>query len=114
MAIQAKPLSDERLAAIQRRLGRISEPPWEAHQPYHSWEVYSIPRRDRAGQVADPTSRENWPHIATVAEMFDAEFIRCAPDDVRALLAEVDRLRAQAQRDGSEGDQLSAAPSPSI
>lgn len=98
-ALGAKPLDDDRLAAIRRRLARITEPPWESCQPVGSWEGYSVPRRARVDRVADATSPTIWPVIAFgIPEAFDAEFIRCAPDDVRALLNEVERLRGQGQQ----------------
>lgn len=96
MMATSEPMTDAQLAAIRQRLARITEPPWSYDQPYTAWQIYSVPRRLRRDDVDDPTHPDHWEHIAgTVATTADAVFISHAPDDLRALLAEVERLRTQ-------------------
>ena len=77
-----EPLSAEHEAAIRARLAAITPPPWH-------WD----------------TSDPKWNHLANdtfhsvlfslgVLEN-NAHFIAAAPDDVRVLLAEIERLRAE-------------------
>jgi len=80
--VASEPMSHERLAAIHGRLAPISAWPWE--HPYDDGLVYMAP--DSEGQRRLVNKGGGRP--------LDAEFIAHAPEDVDALLAEVDRLRA--------------------
>lgn len=81
-----EPMSGERLAAIHGRLAPISAWPWS--RAYQGHQVRSPKSPDGESIVAD-MGREN-----NQQRGLDAEFIAHAPEDVDALLAEVDRLRA--------------------
>ena len=77
-------LTDARLAAIRERLAAATPGPWEARVEVHG--VSLVPLLTNKGHLAFAYG-DGWGD--------DAEFIAHAPTDVAALLAEVERLRAE-------------------
>lgn len=78
-----EPMTQERLDAIQERVGGITDGPWS----YWSGRGYRE-------NCVKSDSREDAPTVAEVIpEADDAVFIANAPQDITDLLAEVERLR---------------------
>lgn len=78
------PMTRERLDAIQERVDKATIGPWVR------WEGW-----DDTDNSVSSDGREDAPTVADVIpEKADAEFIYRAREDVPALLAEVERLRA--------------------
>ena len=83
------------LEPIKERLAAATPGPWKAKED--SWDGYSV--------VID----DNGPGVSIIAEQIgqgedggwgDAEFIAHAPEDIAALISEVERLRAERDGDG--------------
>jgi len=109
------PISDKDLAEIRERLAAASEGPWRTHDTYLEWGRHTAtvlgPRR------SEPSSRPGWSKDTTEGIAWcptfegtpmpprqnafaNAAFIAAARQDIPALLDEVERLRAELQRDG--------------
>ena len=79
-----EPMTPERLDAIRERVGSATEGPWSHWSGWDQWD-YSIMS----------CGADDVPTVASVIpELDDSIFIAHAREDVPALLAEVERLRA--------------------
>lgn len=80
-----EPMPQEQLDAIQRRVESATEGPWS------HWSGFD--QRDNC--IKSDTDEGMYTVAEVVSEASDARFVARAREDVPALLAEVERLRAQ-------------------
>jgi hypothetical protein len=95
-------ISDEELAAIKERTEQATPGPWTNHE------------EEVVGQeVVDPAGR-TLVDVRGDHEEADAEFIAHAREDVPALLAEIERLRALLHEVADYEDDLTTGPWPRV
>lgn len=101
----SEPLTDQTLAEIRQRAAVATEGPWWFDEDDNCWRLHGVHGRIPADPIGIPeqvinhqilkapkrgtTYAEYWPNAA------DAAFISRSREDIPALLAEIDRLRAQ-------------------
>jgi hypothetical protein len=85
------------LAAIRRRLTAASTRPWAARQVPEGWEIEAA-GPNRAGSTYGRNGKSFAVSIGHGSCAADAELISHAPEDLTALVGEVDRLRRVAGR----------------
>ncbi len=90
------PSDDDRLAAIRARLGAATPGPWRyqpgGREPLGQWSTILLEEGLLQGLVLAEVANKSWGQGSY--NPANAAFIAAAPDDVRWLLAEVERLRA--------------------
>ena len=79
-----EPMAQERLDAIQRRVGSAAEGPWAHWRGWNQWD----------NCIKSDTDEGMYTVAEVISEAGDAQFIAHARTDIPALLAEVERLRA--------------------
>jgi hypothetical protein len=85
------------LAAIRRRLTAASSRPWNPRQVPEGWEIEAA-GPNRAGSTYGRNGKSFAVSIGHGACAADAELISHAPEDLTALIGEVDRLRKVANQ----------------
>jgi hypothetical protein len=80
------------IAAIRRRLTAASTRPWGARQVPEGWEIEAA-GPNRAGSTYGRNGKSFAVSIGHGSCAADAELISHAPEDLTALVGEVDRLR---------------------
>ena len=86
------PMTTERLDEIEARANAATQGPWERHPYMGSGATLAKPNHP-FHELNILKTTDDWPPVAA-----DAEFIAAARTDVPALLAEVRRLQAAAER----------------
>lgn len=80
-----EPMTREQLDAVQRRVGNTTEGPWSHWSGWHQWD----------NCIKGDSDEGMYTVAEVISEAGNARFIANAREDVPALLAEVERLRAR-------------------
>ena len=92
-----EPMTEERLAEIMEREKSATQGPWKAGKDDFTKNIIQA-AKDRGTIIVQRRDDHNmfWNSYIPIAQTFaDADFIAHAREDIPALLAEVERLRAE-------------------
>lgn len=96
MSDERKPMTQEKLAAIQGRLNAITQPPWKNCNSTYYGMVKAGEKEVAVASYYNCVYEDC--RVTREDQAANAEFIAHAPDDIARLLAEVERLREENKR----------------
>lgn len=96
MSDERKPMTQEKLAAIQGRLNAITQPPWKNCNSTYYGMVKAGEKEVAVASYYNCVYEDC--RVTREDQAANAEFIAHAPDDIARLLAEVERLREEVKR----------------